>query len=148
MKNKALFGFLALFVIGILTTGFVSAFGFGNGPMGNLSEEEMTEMQAYHESIREAIQNNDYESWRSLMESKLTQEEFDLRVEHHNQMMEMRDLREQLREAYEVGDDSLVEKLQEELSEFEPMAGFGMGRHGMGDSGMNMKGECPFAGEV
>jgi uncharacterized membrane protein (DUF106 family) len=140
MKNKLTLGIIALVVVGVLTSGFVAAFGFGNGQA--VSEEERTEMQEFHGSIQETIENEDYEAWKSLMESRLTEEQFDEIIERHAQMSGVRELRGEMREAYEAGDDAKVEELQTELAEYMPEGkGFGRG-HGKGFA----RGECPYRG--
>ena len=147
MKNKLTLGIVALVVVGVLAGGFVSAFGFGNGPMGDISEEDRTEMQEFHESIQEAIENNDYEAWKSLMESRLTEEHFDEIIERHAEMSDMGEIREQIREAYEAGDDSRVEELKAELAEIMPEGkNFRMGHRGGFGKGIAHEG-CPFSGE-
>ena len=99
IKNmkKITVGVLAFSLIAMLGIGLIAAnpFGFGKGAMTKeLSEEEQTEMQTFHNSIQKAIENNDYENWKSLMESQLTQENFNALVERHTTMEEQRAERE------------------------------------------------------
>lgn len=88
--KKITAGVLAFSIIAMLGIGLIAAFpgiGFGKGAMAQeLSEEEQAEMQEFHDSIQEAIENNDYETWKSLMESQLTEENFNALVERHTTM--------------------------------------------------------------
>lgn len=64
-----------------------------NGGGWNLSEEQKTEIQARHEQMEQAFQNNDYEAWKNIIESKpkindtITEENFSQFAEMH-QLME------------------------------------------------------------
>lgn len=97
MKKRTIFGLLALMLMGIVAAaGTVSAFGFG--------------FMQDRESIDEAIQNNDFGSWKTTMESQLTQENFNSLVERHNSMSFCRDIHESLQQAIEEEDyDAYVE---------------------------------------
>jgi uncharacterized protein (DUF885 family) len=126
MKNTK----LSIFVVAtfaVLAIGSVAAFGFGNGFMKGLSEDDKEEMQAFHEQLQTAIENKDFEAWKSLMESQLTEENFNAMVEMHEQMSEMRDLREQIREAMENNDAETAEDLRAQLQELMPEKSNGMG---------------------
>lgn len=110
--------FVALGLSVLLGVGFVAAYpSFKVKGNAEVSDEEIAEMQEFHENIREAIENEDYASWKSLMESQLTEENFSKMVEHHNAMQEKRDLMQRLRDAVESGDTESVEEAREELSE-------------------------------
>lgn len=106
---------LSVLAIALLSVSFVSAFGFGMN-----SFENNEEMQTFRDSVKEAVENRDFNSWKSLMESRLTQENFDNLVERHKEMSEVRALREELRDAIESGDDKKIEELKEQLSELVP----------------------------
>lgn len=87
--KKITLGVLVFSIIALLGIGIViaSPFGFGKKIMAQeLTEEEQTEMQAFHDSLKEAIKNEDFESWKSLMESQLTEENFNKMVEMHQNM--------------------------------------------------------------
>ena len=62
--------------IAILAVGAVSAFGFGWFNPNGSNGENSTDMQAFHQEVQTAIQNDDYATWKSLMESQLTEENF------------------------------------------------------------------------
>lgn len=90
MKKKFV-GIMALLAIGLLLTGgIVSAFG----PNGFANDDEM----------RQAIDNGDFQTWKSLHEEKLTESEF-AKVQERHQERENRMLgREDLRDAIESND--------------------------------------------
>ncbi len=122
MKNKAIMSIFILATMALLSVGMVSAFqGSGQGMMKNhfegLLEEEQAGMLAYQESIQESVENNDFVLWKSLMESKLTQDNFDKMVERQGEMSEMRELKEQMTEAWENEDYETLEELSEDLPE-------------------------------
>ncbi len=127
MERKTL-GILALALVGLMAVSFVSAMPF-------TSSEN-------HEAIREAVQNGDFETWKSLRNAELTEENFE-------KMIQMHELRESIREAKEAGDEDTVESLMEELKELMPEGRMGRGRMGSGrgfDKGMGRgHGDCPFA---
>ncbi len=65
---------LTLAVLGlILTAGIASSYAFQGqawGPKANLTEEQRQEMQAHHQEIKQALENNDYNAWLSLIQDK------------------------------------------------------------------------------
>lgn len=111
--NKIYAGILATFAIAILGFGMVSAFGgFGKGMLNSdLSEEEQIEMQEFHEAVQTSIENDDFESWKFLMESKINEEHFE-KVKERHQIKE--EFRIAMEEARETGDFSTVEGLKEQ----------------------------------
>lgn len=156
MKRKMTYGVVALVTMALLFVGGVSAFGglgFGNGAA--LSDEEKADMQAFHDEVQSAIENNDYEAWANLMQSQVTVENFEKLQKRHQIMTEVKDIREQMREAREAGDTQTFEDLRAQLQELVPegqgfgsrergMKGFGM-RGGMGQGFGGYDGECPYA---
>lgn len=133
MESKYVIGIVGLAVVLLLSVSMVAAFGFGKGFMSaDLTDEEKAEMQEQREAVQTAISEGDYETWKNLMTSQLTEENFNQMVEHHNKMLEFR---EAMEKAHETGDFSQMQELHEEY-------GF-QGRHHMGGSGM--MGSCPFA---
>ena len=138
MNNKTLALFVALGVVAMLGVSLVAAFsgsfGKAKGSFGEtLSEEEIAEKQAFHESLMEAVENNDYASWKTLMESQLTEEKFNEMREMHLGMQEKLELMQQFRRAIEDGDTETVEQLKEELSDL----GFNRGFHSKFNKGWN-----------
>lgn len=95
MKNGTILGMLALLVVGIIaTSGAVSAYRGWND-----------------ESVKEAIDNEDYDGWKTAMIEGLTEEHFQEVVQHRQQMgnrhgnrEEIQESRSQIREAIENED--------------------------------------------
>jgi hypothetical protein len=79
---------LAFSIIALLGVSLIAAFpmGFGKGMNQDLSEEEQAEAQAFHDSLQQAIEDKDFNSWRNLMISQLTEENFNMMAERHNNM--------------------------------------------------------------
>ncbi len=93
MKRTKFFGVLALMII-VASLGTVSALGghfFGIDP-GN------------KEDIVNAIEANDFEVWKEAVSDQLTEENFNMLVERHEQMSGMREQREDMKLAIEAGD--------------------------------------------
>ena len=116
-KNMGIFA-LALFSV-ILMTSFVFAQGF-DGQFNQLTDDEKSERKAEMETIRTAIENNDYSTWKDLMEAQLTQDNFDKLVEHHEKRSEARNLMDELKEARKNDDQTRVDELKEELQDLRP----------------------------
>jgi len=66
---------LVLGIIAILGVGLVAAF-----PFSGFSDNKQLD---WHKSIKDAIKNGDYDSWRSHMEERLSEENFNKIVEWH-----------------------------------------------------------------
>lgn len=101
--KKITLGVFVFSVIALLGVGIVAAFpfNFGRGMMAqDLSEEEQIEMQAFHDALQEAIENEDFDSWKSLMESQLTEENFNKMIEMREQQEERRAEMEEQREQF------------------------------------------------
>ena len=127
MKRKLLIGFVVV-AIALLSISFVAAMPFGRGP--ELSEEERAEMEAHREAVDAAIESNDYATWKTLMEEQiekmkagLTEERFEEVGERHTKMSEVRELRDELREAHENEDFDRVEEIRAELDALRPVEG-------------------------
>ncbi len=125
------------FVVGILALSAISAIGFpfGKGFNKNLTQEEQTALQEQHDAIRTAIEEEDFETWKTLMnqriaqmQSEITQENFNSIVQYHKQMQEFHDA---MRQARQTGDYSKVEQLQEDYEIEFPGRGYGRGMHRM-----------------
>lgn len=76
MKKRYL-GIFAIFAIALLGIGAVSAFGMGQGKMLGLDEEEKAEMLSFREDVRNVIISGDYETWKELIESRISEEHFE-----------------------------------------------------------------------
>ena len=132
--KKVTTGILAFSIVAILGVSFVTAFpnfGFnGSKNRGNVTEDKIAEMQSFQNSVRDAIKNDDFESWKSLMESQLTQENFDSLVERYNQTNLTREsdkeIMNQIQDAVNAGDFELVQQLRENLSSHRPLHFDGM----------------------
>ncbi|MBD3155197.1 MAG: hypothetical protein GF368_00895 [Candidatus Aenigmarchaeota archaeon] len=141
MKKKYVIGILSLMTIGVLGLSFAMAMPFGLGGFSeDLTEEEFNTMRQEQQSLQEAVENGDYETWKILMENRiermkteLTEENFQNMVERHNSMQEMRESREQMRIAWEEGDYETFQQLREQMSENAPGGEFeGMKPRGRG----------------
>ncbi|MEK6945369.1 MAG: hypothetical protein AABW63_01095 [Nanoarchaeota archaeon] len=134
MKKTKLGVFIVGAVFVALLIGSVAAFGFGNGFMK--SNATASEKKAFRDDIKTAIENNDFATWKSLMESQLTQENFNALVEGHTNMTEAKDLRAQIKTALENGDTETAENLREQMHELMPEKakaygiGYGKMKHG------------------
>ena len=149
--NKVLLGIMVVSVVFVLTFGFASAFGFGFGNVNhmnfeNLSVSDRVALEEKRNATLTAIENNDYEAWKTIMESDLTRENFDKLVEQHKEMSQFQNLRQQLRQAYQNGNTTEVSQIQNQLSDlgFNNETGIGM-RFG-GGQGM-MMGNSDFSGQ-
>jgi len=121
MNNKQILGIFAISMISIfLVSSFVGAFPFKGNYFNDLTDEEKAEIKETKESIESAIESNDYSAWKSLMETQLTQERFDKLVEKQNDMSELKDLKNQLKQAFKDEDQEKIDELKEELSELRP----------------------------
>lgn len=117
----------------------ISAFGFGNGFWNqNLSDEEKLELQEQKDAIKTAIQNNDYETWKAIMEERIAFMKSQLTEENFNELKTKHQDNEQFRiamqEARESGDFEAMQEIREQ---------FGKGK-GMHKRNMNPS-ACQFA---
>ncbi|MBD3203628.1 hypothetical protein GF327_04995 [Candidatus Woesearchaeota archaeon] len=114
MKNKTIVAMLALLSIGLVVAGSVSAYRFG-----------MWQDPENREEIQEAIENNDFDSWREAMMNRINQENFDEIVQRHGMIRERRQEKQENREqnqemtdeACELGGEEGYEMWLESLSE-------------------------------
>jgi len=106
MKNStkvfAVFGIIALLAVSL-----AAAQMFGNGVF---SGEDKEAIKAEREAIKEAIENNDYDTWASIMQERaqriqdsINEETFQQIRERHAEMEQFRAEMEDLREEYGVG---------------------------------------------
>ena len=129
MERKTL-GILALALVGLMAVSLVAAMPFTTGEN--------------HEAIRNAVQAGDYDAWKSLRMAELSEENFE-------KMTQMHELRQELKEAKDAGNEDAVELLMDELKELMPegreMMGGKMGFGKGFDKGMKRGGHegCPFA---
>jgi len=123
-KNLAIFSILAIVVLGI---GAVSAFGFGQGKMIGLDDEDKAEMEAFHDSLELAIESGDFVAWKNLMESQITEEHFE-RMQNH--WSERKNNKNEIGGSFEYG---------------EMRRGNGIHRGEMRGMGSGKMSGCPFA---
>ena len=72
MEKKYIIGMFALLTVGLLGASFVAAFPGGFGMFRQeLTEEEMTEMHEEQQAIMQAIEDEDYETWKAMMEQRI-----------------------------------------------------------------------------
>jgi len=137
MDKKQKIAITALLIFTIIGVGFVSAFPMGFGGFFNkdLTAEELKTMVEENQKMTQAIENGDYDTWKTLMEeriekmkSELTEENFNQIVENHNQMKERMEIEQQIREAIQNGDYETATQLREQLGSLSgcgPRGGFG-----------------------
>ena len=114
MKKKTSVGILAFFAVLLLgVAGVVSANGgFGNFGMG-INSGNSTKMQEFRTQVHDSVITGDFSTWKSLMESEITQDNFDSMRERSQTMEEFRDKMESARDA---GDYTLMQQLREEYN--------------------------------
>jgi len=119
--KKITAGVLAFSIIALLGVSLVAAFpfGFGKGMNQDLTEEEQLEAQAFHDELQKAIEAKDFATWKTLMQSQLTEENFNFLVERHQNMEynqgEYQQLREQVQEAMQSGNYENAQELREQM---------------------------------
>lgn len=79
-----------------LTAGATSVYAFVGDDKEQFQEER--------EKMREAVENNDYETWKNLMAEKINEEHFTKLVEMHKNKGEMAEKREKAQESVKNGD--------------------------------------------
>ncbi|MCK5624815.1 hypothetical protein KAI04_03165 [Candidatus Pacearchaeota archaeon] len=114
MKNKTVLGLMTLSIVAILSVGLIAAFS-GNGIMHSDLSEDQTEIEAFKLSIQEAIENANFEEWKALMESQLTQEHFNELVEKQHTFNEQLELKEQMMQAWENQDYETMTQFKEQM---------------------------------
>lgn len=136
---------MALAMVSVLGVSMISAYGFGNGFMnGDFSDEDRETMQQEREAMHDAIVNGNYDSWAGIMQTRIgrmqneiTPENFNSVVERYDEMSQVHELREQLKEALEESDNGTAEELRIQLQELMPEGtGQGFGIHS--ERGMKM----------
>ncbi|MEM4330797.1 MAG: hypothetical protein QW273_02205 [Candidatus Pacearchaeota archaeon] len=119
MKKEYLLGIIGIFLL--VTIANVSAFGFGKMPYG-LTEDQREELINQHQQIQKAIENNDYNSWKELMEKRveyikkqINEETFNLLRDYHNKRVS---LRNEIQKAKEEGNFSKFVELKQKQNSF------------------------------
>ena len=120
MKNKYTLSLFALATIAILGLSLVTAVPFNKGFhfSDELSDEEIAQMKEHREAMKTAIENEEYDTWKTLMQERiakmqesLTEENFNKIVEKHSEMQEFKT---DIKEARESGDREAVKELRQE----------------------------------
>jgi len=88
MKDKTLISVFVFILVSISILGVVLSFPFNVGGRGgeqnfNVSSDEIANMKNFTDSLNLAIQNDDFATWKSLIESQLTQDNFNRIVEEN-----------------------------------------------------------------
>lgn len=90
MEKKSII-FVGIFATVLIAIGIVAACGgfggiggFGGFIPGNSTNS--TQMKDFYNQVQNAIKNNDFNTWKSLMESQLTQDNFNKLVSNYQKM--------------------------------------------------------------
>lgn len=127
MKNKQTISFGILAIVAVLGISLVVAYPFGGNSFGfhEFSEE-------HRELMNSIIENEDFEAWKSFMQDRITEENFNALIERHSEMGDNMEARHELmeikREAMESGDFEKMKELHKE-SGFKGWKGMGSPRH-------------------
>lgn len=124
MEKKKVIGVFAISLVLLLSAGLVMAqSGFG---MGQMTEEEKSVFQEEREQMRSAIESDDFATWKSLMQTRISRMQEDLTEENFESLVVRHQERAEARENGEY-----------------PMQKNGIGRsQGKGQGQMNA--ECPY----
>ncbi|MFA5953354.1 MAG: hypothetical protein WC812_02055 [Candidatus Pacearchaeota archaeon] len=136
LKRKYFAWIFAVFAIALLSFGFVSAFGFSNGLMVGLSDQDKETLETQREAMQTAIENGDYETWETLMLEKIEMMKNEVNQENFQRLVEMNQNKEEFKsameEARETGDYESMQEVREQYG-FPEMHGkgfaFGRGMH-------------------
>ena len=116
-NNKALLGVLAFSIVLLLGVSMVSAMSHGQGKQ--MMKQGNGNFGGDHEAIQTAIENNDFASWKSLMEARITEDNFNEMVKRHSEMISERaSMQEEMQEFHQAmadGDYDKAKELKEEL---------------------------------
>jgi len=105
--KKTIIYLLALMTIGLIAcAGLATAFG-----LGFVNEEQKS-------TIKQAIEDNNFEAWKSAIIETLTQENFDKLVERHKVISERMKLQNAVRQSIEAGDYDAYKEAVENLSSY------------------------------
>jgi len=140
MNQKYTIGLVSLILAcGVGLTAYAQGGGFGKGNPDSAEiqkmQQKMDEMKIQQTEMQSAMENNDYNSWQTIMNERvtneqervnkmkeaITQENFNIMVEMHN--------------AIQSGDTEKAKELRSQLGDSMMMGGFGrpmMGGHGRG----------------
>lgn len=83
---------VAILGVGLAAACNVGPFGTGFlkfGDYKNMTQAQIQQMQDFNTQVQTAIKNNDFATWKSLMESQLTQDNFNNLVTNYQKMSQM-----------------------------------------------------------
>lgn len=110
MKKQYILGIVAFAIVAVLGVSMVSAFGFDGFMNHNLDNEDRTEMQEQIEAMQTAIENGDYETWKSLMEERIVKMQEQITEENFNKILEMHQQQEERRAEMEEQREQFCEE--------------------------------------
>jgi hypothetical protein len=117
MNQKNIFGFAVFSIILILGVGSVSAFRFSGWLDDGI---DLDTAQQEQESLQSAVENNDYDTWKTTMEgiiermkSLITKENFQKEVKQNTEMKAVQEEQESLQTAIENDDYDTWKSLME-----------------------------------
>jgi galactokinase/mevalonate kinase-like predicted kinase len=124
MDKKQKVTIASLLVFSALGAGFVSAFPMGFRVLNKeLTSDELKTLTEERQQLTQAIENNDYNTWKTLMEqriekmkSELTEDNFKQVVDRYNQMKERSQLKQQIKQAIQNKDYDTATQLRNQLS--------------------------------
>lgn len=116
MSKKIWLGLAALVIVGLVGVSSAMAFGVGNTFFAE--DHPFAEERA---AMQDAIENQDYESWKALMQERITEGNFNKLVEMHQERGERQQKMEEFRQARQDGDTEKLEELKAEFGENMPM---------------------------
>jgi hypothetical protein len=108
VDKKVIYGLAALALLVFAGMGGVMAFPFGMGLAA-------ADLQGDWQTVREAVENGDYQAWRSAIESQLTEENFQKLKDAYGKHQEREEALEQFYEAMESGDYNTASELLPEI---------------------------------
>ena len=103
MKRTTAYLFGLMIAGVLLSVGVASAFGAGFA-----SEEQSS-------AIKQAVEQNDFEAWKTAVEETLTQENFNKLVERNKEMTERKELQDAVKQAIANGDYNAYKQAFENL---------------------------------
>lgn len=147
MKKKHIFGLFAVLASAILGVGLVNASGFGLMKHSGVSEEDFESNKL---AVQNAIETGDYASWEMLMQDRIswmedfvTEENFEMLQEQHQDREEFREAMTELKNSGEVTFED-IEALREQYGVEKMGFGGNSERKGQGN-GMGNKIHSRFA---
>jgi len=114
MNKRLLTGIGLLAVLAVLGLG-ASAFPFGDG-------QPSADQKVFMDSMQKAIQDKDFSAWKTLMESRITQDAFNKLVQENDKRAQVKQLRDDLKQAQASNDTAKVADLKSKLQALMPQS--------------------------